>query len=426
MIADQNQEDFRKIADILLGWVRMEIGDAGKYWGCIGNDEELEKTIAEKLNRVRESYLDDEVYENLFTKLAQRMKSDSKLSLQKVEFQLDEHLNQFVKDCCKRPGPDRSLDSEGRTKVLWPISFDEEAMARQSLDLAKSLSIGFADDSIKGRTSCVGFKFEEAFDLDETISYEAGLNKFIFQFDQKLSLAKVQSSAVEKFGSLLTLCKVLYGFEVGMGDLYLVHPFSKGGGVQRLSQTSMASVPIQARKVRSSLVRSTWKAWAENMRRADGSGTLSSKIKTLYVQQNEAETLLDLITCYEILLAGKTSEIAHKLLIRASALLNALGISGTYVVIDQAYEDSSNIVHWSKLLEDLGPARVGDANTKLANWLRPLVVLRVLAGGQTDDFTKRADLLVRNLTDPGGLNKDERAKLSEFEALTKRIRDLFG
>ena len=426
MVTDQNLEDFRKLADTLLGWVRMEIGDPGKYWGCIGNDEELEKTIAEKLNRARESYLDDEAYENLFTGLAQRMKKDTKLSMQKVEPQIDEHLNRFVKDCCTRPGPEKSIDSEGRPRVLWPISFDEEAMARHSLELEKNLSIGFVDDSIKGRTSCLGFKFDEAFDLDETISYEAGLNKFIFQFDQKLAPAKVQSSAVEKFGSLLTLCKVLYGFDSGMGDLYVIYPFSKGGGVQKLSQTSTASIPTDTRKVKSSMVRSTWKIWAENIAKADGSGTLSSKIKTLYVQQNEAETLLDLITCYEILLAGKTSEIAHKLLIRASALLSALGMSGTYTVIDQAYEDRSNIVHGSKLLEDIGTTRVRDANARLAHWLRPLVVLRVLAGGQTDDFTTKADLLVRNLTDPAGLTKEERTKLSDFEALVKRTKELFG
>jgi hypothetical protein len=426
LVTDQNLEDFRRLAEILLGWVRVEIGDAGKYWGCIGNDEELEKTITEKLNRVRGTYLDDEAYENLFTKLARRMKGGSKLSQQIIESQIDERLNQFVIDCCKRPGPERSTDSEGRPRILWPISFDEEAMARQSMELVRNLSIGLTDDSIKARTSCLRFSFDEAFNLDETISYEVGLNKFIFQFDPKLTPAKAQSSAVEKFGSLLTICKVLYGFDFEMGDLYMIYPFSRGGGVQRLGQTGTVLVNGNARKIKSSLLRSIWTVWAENIAKADGSGTLSAKIKTLYVRQNEAETLLDLITCYEILLAGKTSEIAHKLLIRATTLLNALGIGGTYVIIDQAYEDRSNIVHGSKLLKDLDATRVGDANAKLANWLRPLVVLRVLTGGQTDDFTKKADLLIRNLTDPAGLNKDERAKLTEFEDQVKRTKKLFS
>ncbi len=425
LVTDENLNDLRKLADALLNWVRKEIGDPNKHWVCVGNEDELDRVISERIIYVRGSYLDDEAYDNIFTRLVQSLKSQSKLSEDKIAEELDESLNQFVKDCCKRPGPERSVDSGGRSSIAWRIIFDEESIMKQSLELAKSLSIGFADRSVKVRANCSGFRFEGTFAVDEFIWYEAGPNKFILKFDAKAVRSKIPSMAVQQLRPLSTLCKVLYGFDAGLGNVYVVYPYSRGGDVQKISQMSAQETGNDPHTFGPLPLRQAWKAWKENIDKADASGTLLAKMESLSNTRNIGETLLDLITCYEILLAGKTTEIAHKLLIRGSVLLSSLGTGGTYSTIAKAYDDRSNIIHGSALVERLGRARIEEANKNLARWLRQLILLRVLVGGQTDDFTKQADLLVRRQIDPSGLSGEENTDLAEFDKYIKLAKSLF-
>ncbi len=80
LVTDENLNDLRKLADALLNWVRKEIGDPNKHWVCVGNEDELDRVISERIIYVRGSYLDDEAYDNIFTRLVQSLKSHRPVS----------------------------------------------------------------------------------------------------------------------------------------------------------------------------------------------------------------------------------------------------------------------------------------------------------------------------------------------------------
>src|SRR5438445_13336059 len=131
MISDRDLEDVRKLADILLNWTRTELGPPNSYWKCIGDADELERVVSEKIRRVRESYLDDEAFDNRFTRLVHSLRKDSKSSQAMIEEALDGTIDQFVKDCCRQPGPEKLVDDSGRPIIEWVIAFDEGSITRR-------------------------------------------------------------------------------------------------------------------------------------------------------------------------------------------------------------------------------------------------------------------------------------------------------
>lgn len=415
MATEESIRELRLLANVILDWVRGQLTDVDKYWACVGDPDETDREVIAIVRKVRETLLDNEAYDNRFTKLSRALALQTKHPQEEVEALLNESLNQFVLGACRRPGPQVSLGDTRKRTIQWSISFNEEAFARQVQVLGKALSLEFLDQAVLARVDCIGFRFGKDFVLDERLSYDSGTNKFILEFGKEHSLAKIAITAFDDFRPLSVLCKTLYGFDLGLGEPYLSLPYSKGGEIRRLPPlTSIATRRAPLTCDSSSLVE-VWKKWPNNLKEADPSRTLSSKVAFMPQADRVAETLLDLMTCYEIILAGGPGEINFRLPIRASSILSHLGVNMTFTTIEQAYDDRSRIIHGSVLPEELDINRLQAANKSLCEWLRPLTLLRVLRGGRTESFTKDVDLLARESIDPLGLSTKERAKLSDLK-----------
>lgn len=412
MITEDELVDLRTATSMAFIWFKRELVsiDTKRLWICLKNQDETQRITLEVLSSVREALLDNEVFDNTSSRLTDNLMGKTKIEPQGIEEIIGSHINSFITKCALDPGPQEYLDELMVPHVRWVIEFKEDVFQEEVLMIAEKLRMGFLDSSTYVRVKCEGFRFTEDFSLDENISYEMNSNKWVIKVldDQRLEQISSQSSVV--LGRLSVLLKLLYGFNTGLGVPYVMYPLSKGGTVHKLGKVSNARPAMEMVLNEQSTIQSQWASFNLGASKADPTSTLIAKIEVLANAQSSEELLLDLMTCYEMVLS-EGAEIAFRLTVRSTVLLTQLGEQAVFDTIDQAYKDRSKIIHGGLSSIQLGESHVITNNAKLLEWLRALALLRLLDGVQKDKFLAKVDNLVRYKLDPDTVSETEKVEL---------------
>jgi len=404
MITSQDINDLRIIATSILDWVKELIHGIGvdEYWGCSGNDEAISSAVREQLQEMRQMMKADDV--ELFLALAEfprRIAKQVDKQAEYVEGVLNRELDDFVIRCAQHPGPQEDYSDWGKPELKWEIEFSEAGFNQMVKNVSKLLSLQFVDKEILVRAECQGFKFKEDVTLSEALYYDEDSSQFVLRFENDASIQDVRNESLRVFNALeATLCLV-YGFDVGLGRIIAIYPYSRGGESHIIRERIDRPRFVFTDHKRCPSQEALRNIWDQSVRALDHASRHISLLitKVLDLDQSYDNRLLDLMTCYEIMLADGV-EIRYKLSIRAATLLNKLGVGDSYDTISKAYKNRSDLIHGNNTFDEEDRRTITKANSKLSLWLRPLSLTFLLYDGGRESFLRSVDQLVTESISP--------------------------
>lgn len=399
MITTQDINDLRKIAMSILDWVTGLIDAIGvnEYWGCQGNDEAISSEVREELKEMRGRIEAEDI--ELFLALGEftrRVAKQVDKQAEYVEGVLNRELDDFVIRCAQHPGPEANYDW-GKPELKWDIEFSEAGFNEMVRNISKLLSLRFVDEGVLVRAECRGLKFKGDVTLSDALYYEEDSSQFVLRFGNDASIRDVSNESLRVFNALEVTLRLVYGFDAGLGRIIAIYPYSRGGERPVIREPRFVFTD-HTRCPSHEALRNIWDQSLQALNQANRHISLLIA-KVLALGQSYDAQLLDLMTCYEMILADGV-EIRYKLSIRGATLLDRLGVGGSYDTIWKAYKDRSDSIHGNDAFDEEDRRRITEANSKLSLWLRLLTLVFLLYNGGRESFLVSVDQLVRASISP--------------------------
>ena len=422
MITSQDINDLRRIARSILDWVTELIHGIGvdEYWECQGNDEAISSAIREELKEMRERIEADDI--ELFLALGEftrRVAKQVNKQAEYVEGVLNRELDDFVIRCAQHPGPQEYFDW-GKPELKWEIEFSEAEFNEMVRNISKLLSLRFVDEGVLVRAECRGFKLKGDVTLSEALYYEGDSSQFVLRFGNDASIRDVSNESLRVFNALEATLRLVYGFDAGLGRIIAIYPYSLGGERHVIREPRLVFTD-HTRCPSHEALRNIWDQSLQALNQASRHISLLIA-KVLDLGQSYDDQLLDLMTCYEMILADGV-EIRYKLSIRGATLLDRLGVGGSYDTIWKAYKDRSDLIHGNDTFDNEDRRRITEANSKLSLWLRLLTLVFLLYNGRRESFLMSVDQLVRASISPSCEGKVD-PHVSRLEEVIKTVNAL--
>jgi len=428
VIGKEEVDDLRYVARDLLEWVSAMIENQGysDFWQCLGNEDEIREVVKFEMQEIKEQLpKDDEQLARTLDALHARLASKSGRTPSDTRNIFDACIERFLTDCASQPGPEEEWEYGEPPSLKWDIRFSEEAFRRMASDLGKVLELRFADERTEVRVNCTNLRFSSSFEIQANLRYDSDSNQFILTCSRSEALTNLRKQARIIDYALTNVLALVYGVEFRLGDVVALLPLSRGGN-ELILRTRLTQNPLEpdTRLTPTPLMELWEPVLLASQSKDRQQSILLSKLKS--VGDSPEDRLVDLMTCFEILLSDG-DEIRHKLAVRGAALLRFLGETKTFDVLLQAYKNRNDIVHGNVKSTKLNPATLLESNSKLTAWLRILTLTRILTAKKKRRFFEYADLLVKRSIDPRLMTKADLESLNELAQAASKIKGIrFG
>jgi len=404
----------KEVAEIHLSYLERDLDNVGdlSFFGLQGNQDEIERTVLDRLAYSREDESSDPEFDEPFEQLVADLteKSDSKDS--EVKRLLIYELDSFVVGCAQIPGPLEDYDPKPR--VEWKVGFDERCFRDMIEEIDRRLDSRLLERSlVKVRAN--GFEFESSFTADESVGYSSSHNQFVLTCPDGFKLDRDKDAIQRAFNRLSVVIKLIYGFGLKLGELRIVLRTESGYHEVKLGRVDEGGwLRRTDGKMDPTLLVRLWPVLRERMKIVEKSlDPLLLRIRELEVTRDADDHIIDLMTCFEMLFSDSV-EIRFRLASRIAAFLGLVGISGSYPLMLHAYKDRSELVHGSKTPTKRELDRMQEMIPLIHTYLRATVLARLFCQEDKQSFLARVDLAVQQLIDPASITEADRATLANF------------